>query len=234
MKTLGLIGGMSWESSAEYYRLINQGMKARLGGHRNARSIMATVCFEEIKELQHAQQWDELGRRMQQAARQVEAGGADFVLLCTNTMHRVAPAVESVLKVPFIHIVDPTAQALRQAGIGRVGLLGTRFTMEQDFYRGRMRELHGIDVVVPDQADREVVHQVIYDELCHGIVRDNARANYQRIVASLQAQGAGGVILGCTEIKMLIGQDDVALPVFDTTALHAQAAVTLALDGGPS
>lgn len=143
MKTIGLIGGMSWESSAEYYRLINQGMKARLGGHRNARSIMATVCFEEIKELQHAQQWDELGRRMQQAARQVEAGGADFVLLCTNTMHRVAPAIESVLKVPFIHIVDPTAQALRQAGIGRVGLLGTRFTMEQDFYRGRMRELQG-------------------------------------------------------------------------------------------
>ncbi|EYS85656.1 aspartate racemase [Cupriavidus sp. SK-4] len=229
MKTIGLIGGMSWESSAEYYRLINQGMKARLGGHCNARSIMATVCFEEIKALQHAQQWDELGRCMQQAALQLEAGGADFVLLCTNTMHRVAPQIESVLKVPFVHIVDPTAQALRQAGIRRVGLLGTRFTMEQDFYRARMSDLHGIEVLVPDQADRELVHQVIYDELCHGIVRDAARADYQRIVSSLQAQGAGGVVLGCTEIALLIGQDDVALPVFDSTALHAQAAVTLAL-----
>ncbi|BDB26853.1 aspartate racemase [Cupriavidus sp. TA19] len=229
MKTIGLIGGMSWESSAEYYRLINQDMKARLGGHNNARSLMATVCFEEIKALQHAEQWDELGRLMQQAARQVEGGGADFVLLCTNTMHRVAPAIESVLNVPFIHIVDPTAQALRQAGIRRVGLLGTRFTMEQDFYRGRMRELHGIDVVVPEQADRERVHDVIYEELCHGIVRDDARAEYQRIVAALAAQGAEGVILGCTEITLLLGQRDVALPVFDTTALHAQAAVTLAL-----
>ncbi|QEZ44820.1 aspartate/glutamate racemase family protein [Cupriavidus oxalaticus] len=229
MKTIGLIGGMSWESSAEYYRLINQDMKARLGGHHNARSLMATVCFEEIKALQHAEQWDELGRLMQQAARQVEAGGADFVLLCTNTMHRVAPAIESVLNVPFIHIVDPTAHALRLAGIRRVGLLGTRFTMEQDFYRGRMRELHGIDVVMPGQADRERVHDVIYEELCHGIVRDEARAEYQHIVAALAAQGAQGVILGCTEITLLLGQGDVALPVFDTTALHAQAAVTLAL-----
>jgi len=229
MKTIGLIGGMSWESSAEYYRLINQEMKARLGGHNNARSLMATVCFEEIKALQHAEQWDQLGQLMQQAARQVEAGGADFVLLCTNTMHRVAPAIESVLNVPFIHIVDPTAQALRQAGIRRVGLLGTCFTMEQDFYRGRMRELHGIDVVVPEQADRDRVHDVIYEELCHGIVRDEARAEYQRIVAALAAQGADGVILGCTEITLLLGQGDVALPVFDTTALHAQAAVTLAL-----
>ncbi|WP_029044526.1 aspartate/glutamate racemase family protein [Cupriavidus sp. amp6] len=229
MKTIGLIGGMSWESSAEYYRLINQEMKARLGGHNNARSLMATVCFEEIKALQHAEQWDQLGQLMQQAARQVEAGGADFVLLCTNTMHRVAPAIESVLNVPFIHIVDPTAQALRQAGIRRVGLLGTRFTMEQHFYRGRMRELHGIDVVVPEQADRDRVHDVIYEELCHGIVRDEARAEYQRIVAALAAGGAEGVILGCTEITLLLGQGDVALPVFDTTALHAQAAVTLAL-----
>ncbi|MBP0636094.1 aspartate/glutamate racemase family protein [Cupriavidus sp. AcVe19-6a] len=229
MKTIGLIGGMSWESSAEYYRLINQEMKARLGGHNNARSLMATVCFEEIKALQHAGQWDELGRLMQQAARQVEAGGADFVLLCTNTMHRVAPAIESVLNVPFIHIVDPTARALQHAGIRRVGLLGTRFTMEQDFYRGRMRDLHGIDVVVPEQADRDRVHAVIYEELCHGIVRDEARAEYQRIVTALVAQGAEGVILGCTEITLLLGQGDVALPVFDTTALHAQAAVTLAL-----
>jgi len=229
MKTIGLIGGMSWESSAEYYRLINQGMKARLGGHRNARSIMATVCFEEIKQLQHAERWDELGQQMQQAARQVVAGGADFVVLCTNTMHRVAPAIEEVLSVPFLHIVDPTAAALRAAGVQRVGLLGTRFTMEQDFYRRRMEDLHGIKVLVPDDAERDIVHDVIYDELCHGIVRDESRAAYQRIIATLQADGAQGVILGCTEIMLLIGPQDSALPVFDTTALHAMAAVDMAI-----
>lgn len=228
MKTIGLIGGMSWESSAEYYRMINQGMKARLGGHRNARSIMATVCFEEIKTLQHDGQWDELARQMQQAARQVEAGGADFVVLCTNTMHKVAPAIESVLKVPFLHIVDPTAEALRQAGVSRVGLLGTRFTMEQDFYRERMEKRYGIEVLVPDERDRDLVHGVIYDELCHGIVLDNSRAAYRRVIERFRQDGAQGVILGCTEITLLIGAEDSALPVFDTTALHAQAAVALA------
>ena len=229
MKTIGLIGGMSWESSAEYYRLINQGMKARLGGHRNARSIMATVCFEEIKALQHAGQWEELGRQMQQAARQVEAGGADFVLLCTNTMHRVAQAIEAVLQVPFLHIVDPTAQELRSAGVSRVGLIGTRFTMEQDFYRQRMEQRHGIEVVVPDEADRAVLHNIIYDELCHGVVRSDSRATYQRIIGTLRQAGAQGVILGCTEITLLIRPEDSVLPVFDTTALHALAAVALAL-----
>lgn len=229
MKTIGLIGGMSWESSAEYYRLINQDMKARLGGHRNARSIMVTVCFEEIMALQHEERWDELAAHMQQAARQVEAGGADFVLLCTNTMHRVTSAIEAVLKVPFVHIVDTTAQALRQAGVGRVGLLGTRFTMEQDFYIGRMHELHGIDVVVPGEAERGLVHEVIYDELCHGVVREDSRARYRQIIEGLRAQGAEGVILGCTELTLLIGAKDSPLPVFDTTALHAQAAVTLAM-----
>ena len=229
MKTIGLIGGMSWESSAEYYRVINQDMKTRLGGHRNARSVMVTVCFEEIKALQHEQRWDELASRMKDAALQVQAAGADVVLLCTNTMHRVAPAVEAELEIPFLHIVDPTAQALRDAGIDRVGLLGTAFTMEQDFYRGRMQDRHGIEVVVPHAPERALVHQIIYDELCHGIVRDASRVEYQRIIAGMEAQGVGGVILGCTEIAMLIGPDDVALPVFDTTALHAQAAVTWAL-----
>ncbi len=231
MKTIGLIGGMSWESSAEYYRLINQDMKARLGGHRNARSVMVTVSFEQVKALQHAQRWDELGECMQQAALQVQAAGADFVLLCTNTMHRVAPALEAALDIPFLHIVDPTAQALRDAGIARVGLLGTAFTMEQAFYRGRMQDMHGIEVVVPDAADRALVHRIIYDELCHGIVRDGSRDAYRRIIGGMQAQGVGGVILGCTEISLLIGQDDVALPVFDTTALHARAAVSRALEG---
>jgi aspartate racemase len=229
MKTIGLIGGMSWESSAEYYRLINQRMKERLGGHHNARSVMVTVSFDEIKALQHAQRWDELGEHMKQAARQVQAAGADVVLLCTNTMHRVAPALEAALAVPFIHIVDPTAQALRDAGIRRVGLLGTAFTMEQDFYRGRMQDRHGIDVVVPEAPDRARVHQIIYDELCHGIVRDESRDVYRRIIDSMQAQGVGGVILGCTEIALLIAQKDVTLPVFDTTALHAHAAVEWAL-----
>jgi len=231
MKTIGLIGGMSWESSSEYYRLINQDMKARLGGHRNARSIMATVCFEESMALQRAERWDELATQMQQAARQVEDGGADFVLLCTNTMHRVAPAIEDALNVPFVHIVDPTAEALRRAGLRRVGLLGTRFTMELDFYVGRMRDVHGIDVVVPGDAERGLVHEVIYDELCHGVVRDDSRARYRRIIEGLRTRGAEGVILGCTEIPLLIGAEDSPLPVFDTTMLHAQAAVTLALHG---
>lgn len=228
MKTIGLIGGMSWESSAEYYRLVNQGMKERLGGHRNARSVMVTVCFETIERLQHDGRWDELGTLMADAARQLQAGGADFVVLCTNTMHRVAPAIEAAVDIPFLHIVDPTARALQRAGITRVGLLGTRFTMEHDFYAGRMRERFAIETVVPDEADRAIVHAVIYDELCHGVVRDASRAEYLRIIAGLQARGVGGVILGCTEIGMLVRAQDVALPVFDTTALHASFAVDLA------
>ncbi|WP_020201594.1 MULTISPECIES: aspartate/glutamate racemase family protein [Cupriavidus] len=231
MKTIGLIGGMSWESSAEYYRLINQDMKRRLGGHHNARSVMVTVSFEQVKALQHAGRWDELAESMREAALQVQAAGADFVVLCTNTMHRVAPAIEAALDIPFLHIVDPTAQALRAAGIARVGLLGTAFTMEQDFYRGRMLDRHGIEALVPGPEARALVHRVIYDELCHGIVRDDSRDAYRRVVDDLRAQGAGGVILGCTEIALLIGQDDVPLPVFDTTALHAQAAVSRALEG---
>ncbi len=233
MKTIGLIGGMSWESSAEYYRLVNQGMKARLGGHANARSVMVTVCFEEIHALQHAQRWDELAVHMRQAARQVQAGGADFLLLCTNTMHRVAPAIEDAVSIPLLHIVDPTAQALRAAGIGRVGLLGTRFTMEQDFYRARMAGRHGIEVLVPGEAGRRRVHEIIYEELCHGTVRAASRDAFRRIVDELAAEGAQGVILGCTEITLLIGAGDVALPVFDTTRLHALAAVEAAAPLGP-
>ncbi|MET3449671.1 aspartate racemase [Ralstonia sp. 1138] len=232
MKTIGLIGGMSWESSAEYYRLINQGMKNRLGDHNNARSIMATVCFEEIKALQYAGRWDELALRMQEAALQVQAGGADLVLLCTNTMHKVAPAIEAVLQVPFVHIVDPTAQALKGARIGRVGLLGTRFTMEEDFYRSRMTQHHGIEVLIPEERARARVHDIIYDELCHGVLSDSSREEYKHIIGKLQARGARGIILGCTEITLLIGQSDVPIPVFDTTALHAHAAVSLALTEG--
>lgn len=228
MKTIGLIGGMSWESSAEYYRLINQAMKARLGGHHNARSVMVTVCFEDIKHLQHAGQWDELGRQMGAAAKQVEAGGADIVLLCTNTMHKVAHAITENLTAPFLHIVDPTADALKAAGVRRVGLLGTRFTMEQAFYRGRMEDVHGIDVIVPDDDDRTLIHDVIYEELCHGVLKPESRAEFQRVIEALRQAGAQGVILGCTEIGLLIQQQDSVLPVFDTTALHAEAAVAFA------
>ena len=229
MKTIGLIGGMSWESSAEYYRLVNLGMKQRLGGHHNARSLMVTVSFEAIERLQHEGRWDELGTCMREAALQLQAGGADFVLLCTNTMHRVAGAIEGALDIPFIHIVDATARALQRAGIARVGLLGTRFTMEEAFYAGRMQERFGIETVVPEEADRAIVHRVIYDELCHGVVRAESRAEYRRIIDALQARGVGGVILGCTEIGMLVRAEDAALPLFDTTALHAAHAVELAL-----
>ena len=231
MKTIGLIGGMSWESSAEYYRLVNQGMKDRLGGHRNARSLMVTVCFETIERLQHEGRWDELGGLMAEAARQLQAGGADFVVLCTNTMHRVAGAIEAAIDIPFLHIVDPTARALQRAGVARVGLLGTRFTMEHAFYAGRMKERFAIEAVVPEAADRQIVHDIIYDELCHGVVRDASRAEYLRIIGAMRERGVGGVILGCTEIGMLLRQEDVALPVFDTTALHAAFAVDLARGG---
>ncbi len=229
MKTIGVIGGMSWESSAEYYRLLNSEMKARLGGHHNARSLMATVDFAEIEALQRAGDWDALGGLMAQAARQLERGGADIVLLATNTMHRVCASIEAAISIPFLHIADPTGTALRAAGVTRVGLLGTRYTMEQDFYVGRLREVHGIEAIVPDADERDDVHRIIYDELCHGVVKDVSRAVYQRVIDALAARGAQGVILGCTEITLLIGAGDSSLPVFDTTALHAKAAVDWAL-----
>jgi aspartate racemase len=229
MKTIGVIGGMSWESSAEYYRLLNSEMKARMGGHHNARSLMATVDFAEIEALQRAGDWDALGVLMAQAASQLERGGADIVLLATNTMHRVRTAIEAAIAIPFLHIADPTGEALRAAGVTRVGLLGTRYTMEQDFYVGRLREVHGIEAIVPDAGERDNVHGIIYDELCHGIVKDGSRAVYQRVIDALAARGAQGVILGCTEITLLISAADSSLPVFDTTALHAKAAVDWAL-----
>lgn len=229
MKTIGVIGGMSWESSAEYYRLLNRYAKARLGGHHNARSLMATVDFAEIEALQRAGDWDALGVQMAQAAQQLERGGAQIVLLATNTMHRVCAAIESTISVPFLHIADPTGRALRDAGVTRAALLGTRYTMEQDFYVGRLRDVHGIEAVVPDEAGRASVHRIIYDELCHGTVDDESRRVYQRVIDDLKARGAQAVILGCTEITLLIGAEDSALPVFDTTALHAQAAVDWAI-----
>jgi aspartate racemase len=230
MKTIGLIGGMSWESSVEYYRLINQGVKARLGGHNNAKSLMVTVNFQEIQMLQSEGRWEELGSQMANAARQLEKGGADFILLCTNTMHKLTSDIEGAVKIPFLHIADAAAKAIKSAGMKKVGLLGTRFTIEEEFYRERLESRHGIGVVIPNEKDRAVVHRVIYDELCHGTVRDSSRQEYQRIIEWLKANGGEGVVLGCTEITLLIKPANASLPVFDTTQIHAAQAVELAIE----
>jgi len=230
VKTIGLIGGMSWESSAEYYRLINEGVRARLGGLHSARCVLVSVDFAEIEALQHAGRWDEAGARLGQAALSLERAGADFIVLCTNTMHKVAPALEAATRLPLLHIADATAARIQAAGLRRVGLLGTRFTMEQDFYTGRLIHKHGLDVLLPEAAERETVHRVIYDELCLGIINPASRAAYQRILAGLVAQGAEGLILGCTEIELLVRPEDSSVPQFPTTRLHAEAAVALALE----
>ena len=229
MKTMGLIGGMSWESTVTYYRLINEGIRARLGGHHSARLLLFSVDFAEIDRLQQRQAWEEAGRLLAAAGKALETGGAEFILLCTNTMHNVAPAIVRELRVPLLHIADPTAEAVRHACIGTVGLLGTRFTMEQDFYVGRLRENHGLDVVVPEAADRDTVHRVIYGELVQGRVLEPSRQELHAIIARLKARGAQGVILGCTELSMLVAPAELTLPCFDTTALHARRAVDLAL-----
>jgi len=229
-RTIGLIGGMSWESSAEYYRIINQEMQRRLGGVHSARSLMLSVDFDEIKQLQHAGEWDRLATLMTDAARQLERGGADFIVLCTNTMHRLADAIESCVGIPLLHIADPTAEAIKAAGIRRVGLLGTAFTMEQDFYKGRLQARHGLDVIVPEADDRKVVHEVIYRELVLGRIDPQSREAYRAIIARLIGQGAEAVILGCTEIMLLVSKEDSAVPLFDTTTIHALAAVDHALN----
>jgi len=229
MKTIGLIGGMSWESSAEYYRLINEETKRRLGGHHNAPSVLVTLDFAAVERLQHDDQWEQLGGMLADAARQVECGGAELVVLCTNTMHKLASYITDAVRIPFLHIADVTAQEIQQSGQRRVGLLGTRFTMEQPFYAERMRERFGIETIVPGAADRQVIHDVIYSELCHGIVRQESRAAYQGIIAGLAREGAESLILGCTEIGLLISQSDSSLMVHDSTAIHARAAVEFAL-----
>lgn len=229
MKTIGLIGGMSWESSVEYYRLVNEGIKTALGGFHSARSVMYSVDFDDIEKLQHEGRWDETAVILAGAAKGLEAAGADFIVLCTNTMHKVAPAIESAVSIPFLHIADPTARAIRAKGLARIGLLGTKFTMEDDFYRGRLINRHGLDVLVPSAADRMTVHRVIYDELVKGIIRDESRRKFTAIIGRLAEAGAQGVILGCTEIGLLVKAVDSSLPVFDTTLIHAEAAVEMAL-----
>ncbi|MFF5763483.1 aspartate/glutamate racemase family protein [Streptomyces tanashiensis] len=228
MKTIGLIGGMSWESTAEYYRLLNEFTRDRLGGLHSARCVLYSVNFAEIEQLQVQGRWAEAGEILAAAAQSLEAAGADMVLICTNTMHKVADQVEAAVSVPLLHLADATAVAVRASGLHRVGLLGTAFTMEQDFYRGRL-EAGGLAVRVPDADGRAEVHRVIYEELCLGIVREESRAAYQRVIKDLVADGAEGVILGCTEIELLIGPEDSPVPVFPTARLHAEAAVQAAL-----
>ncbi len=229
MRTIGLLGGMSWESTMLYYRWINEGVKQRLGGLHSARIAMVSLDFQEIEVLQREGRWEEAGAVLAEAARQVEAAGADFLLLCTNTMHKVAPQIESAVRIPLLHIADATAERIKAQGMRTVGLLGTKFTMEQAFYAERLSEKHGLRVLIPPEEDREIVHRVIYEELVRGIVSEKSRAEYLRIINDLHERGAEGVIEGCTEIVMLVQQRDTSIPLFDTTAIHAQKAVEVAL-----
>jgi len=228
MKMIGLIGGMSWESTALYYRIINEQVKQQLGGLHSARSLMYSVDFHEIEKLQATGEWQKAGEILAEAALSLEKGGADFIVLCTNTMHKVAQQITDAVRIPLLHIADATAQRIRQAGVKKVGLLATAFTMEQEFYKGRLNQSE-IDVLVPDAAGRKVVHDIIYQELCLGVIRDESRAQYRKIIAELVEQGAEAIILGCTEITLLVKAEDASVPLFDTTLIHAEDAVKLAL-----
>jgi aspartate racemase len=228
-RIIGLIGGMSWESSAEYYRIVNERVRDRLGGLRSARCLMWSFDFAEIEALQHAERWDDATALMIEAAKRLERGGADFVVICTNTMHRMADAVQAAITLPLLHIADPTAERIKAAGLQRVGLLGTAFTMEQDFYKGRLVDRHGLEVLVPGEEDSALVHRVIYNELVQGRVEPTSRRAYREVIARLVERGVEAVILGCTEIMLLVSPEDSTVPLYDTTAIHAEAAVELAL-----
>ena len=229
MKTIGLLGGMSWESSIEYYRIINETVKDRLGGLHSAQCLMYSVDFAEVERLQHADEWDALTLLMIEGMQRLARGGADCLVICTNTMHRMAPEIQAAIDLPLLHIADATADAIKAQGLHTVGLLGTRFTMEGDFYRGKLTQDHGLQVLIPDETERETVHRIIYSELVQGQIRAESRLAFQNVIAGLQAKGAQGVILGCTEIPLLIRQSDVSIPIFDTTRIHAEAAVDWAL-----
>jgi aspartate racemase len=229
MRRIGLLGGMSWESSAEYYRLINQATRDRLGGLHSADCVLRSVDFAEIEELQRLDAWPQAGERLAGEARVLEAAGSELLVLCTNTMHKVADTVSCAIGIPLIHIADATADAVHAAGLSTVGLIATAYTMEQDFYVGRLRDMHGLHVLIPDPDERRVVHNIIYDELCLGVVSDSSRSVYRSVIANLVAHGAQCVLLGCTEIGLLIGAADADVPIFDSTMLHARRAVELAL-----
>ena len=230
MKTIGLIGGMSWESTIEYYRIINQVVQMKLGGVHSAKIVMVSLDFAEIEELQTQAKWEEATSIMVDSAKRLEKCGADMVLICTNTMHLMADEVQEGINIPLLHIADATAQTVIEQGLKKVGLLGTRFTMEKDFYRGRLEKKHKLKVLIPDENQRDIVHRVIYQELVKGQIKENSREKYREIIESLVKNGAEGIILGCTEIGLLVKQEDTAVPVFDTTDIHAQAAVEAALD----
>jgi aspartate racemase len=229
MKTIGLIGGLSWESSAVYYRIINELVRDKLGGTHSAKIIMYSVDFSEFEQLQHQGDWDKLTELMIDAGMRLKNGGADFIVICTNTMHKTAEAVENQVGIPLLHIADAAATEVKKMGLRKVALLGTRFTMEQDFYKARLLEKHGIEVVIPDRGEREVIHSVIYNELVLGKVLDSSREAFVKIIGRMNDVGAEGVVLGCTEIPLLISQKDSAIPIFDTTRLHASAAVEFSL-----
>ena len=229
MKTIGLIGGMSWESSLEYYRIINETVKRELGGFHSAKSLMYSVDFQEIEELQHQGRWEDATRIMIDAAQRVEKGGADFVVICTNTMHLMAEDIKKNIRIPLLHIADVTAAKIKEMGHTIVGLLGTRFTMEQDFYKGRLKDNHGIDVLIPEEEERIEIHTILYDELCLGSIKTISKDKFHNIIANLEARGAEGIILGCTEIPLIVKQEDYEIFLYDTTTLHAQAAVAYSL-----
>lgn len=229
MKIIGLIGGMSWESTVPYYRQINETIKERLGGLHSAKIILYSVDFHDIEQLQRAGDWKAAGAILAEAAHSLETAGASFLVLCTNTMHKVASSIEAAVTIPLLHIADPTAVEIKESGHSTVGLLGTRFTMEQEFYRDRLSERHGLRVIVPGPDDRETIHRIIYEELCLGIVTTDSRDAYRRIMANLTSQGAQAIILGCTEISLLVNQKDSEVPLFDTTGIHARAAAEEAL-----
>jgi len=229
MKTIGMIGGMSWESSLEYYRIVNETIKEELGGFHSAKCVLYSVNFEEVEKLQHQGDWESLTRLMIDAAQRVKKAGADFLVICTNTMHKMADEVQDATRIPLLHIVDVTAAAIRANGQTRVGLLGTKFTMEQDFYKGRLNQKHRMDVLIPDDKERQVIHDILYDELCLGDIKDLSREKFKDIIQGLVRRGAQGVILGCTEIPLIVSQKDYEIPLYDTTTLHAKAAVAFAL-----
>lgn len=229
MKTIGLIGGMSWESTLEYYRIINEAVKEKLGGFHSAEMVLYSVDFAEVEALQHRGEWDRAAVLLTEAARRVEAAGADFALLATNTMHRVFDEIRKGIRIPLLHIADVTGREIQARGLKRIGLLGTRFTMEQEFYKGKLARDFGIDVLIPDEAERRAIHGILYDELCLGAVKDVSREVFRKIIGGLESRGAQGIVLGCTEIPLIVKQKDYALPLFDTTDLHARAAVDLAL-----
>ena len=231
MKTIGLIGGMSWESTIPYYRQINETVKDRLGGLHSAKIVLYSVDFHEVERLQRKNDWEAAAILLSEAARSLQAAGSDFLVLCTNTMHKVAPAIEAAVTIPLLHIADPTAAKIKQGGYATVGLLGTRFTMEEDFYRNRLSDYHGLQVIVPHHEDRNYIHRIIYEELCAGKILPKSRNEFRRIMKNLAAQGAEGIILGCTEISLLVSQQDSEIPLFDTTYLHSLATAEEALTG---